>query len=59
MRSELPWIAYKVALDERDKLTWVTEIDGKDVVYTKEPKSSFSRRFLSGLASILPIKGQL
>jgi putative cardiolipin synthase len=58
-RSELPWIAYKVALDERDKLIWVTEIDGKDVVYTKEPKSSFSQRFLSRLASILPIKGQL
>ena len=59
VRSELPWIAYKVKLDEGDKLTWVTEIDGKDVVYTKEPNSSFSQRFLSGLASFLPIKGQL
>ena len=55
----LPKNAYRVVLDEDEKIVWHTENDGKPVVYTKEPESTFWQRFMSGFIKMLPVEDQL
>jgi putative cardiolipin synthase len=55
----LPKGAYRVILTEQGDLAWVESTDDKPIIYTKEPKTSWGRRFKAGLYGLLPIKGQL
>jgi putative cardiolipin synthase len=57
--SVAPVRAYKLRLNDRGKIEWVTQIDGEEVVFTKEPDSTWWQRFKVGFYRILPIKEQL
>ena len=54
-----PENSYRVLLDESGDLYWVTEIDGNEVRYYKEPETTFGQRFMSGFIMILPVEHQL
>ncbi len=54
-----PENSYRVLLDENGDLIWVTEVDGIEVRYDKDPESTFGQRFMSGFIMILPVEGQL
>ena len=54
-----PTRVYRVELDERDKLRWVTHKDGEEVVYTKEPESTGWQRFKVKFYGMLPLDKQL
>ncbi len=54
-----PKSSYKVMLDSEGKLFWVTDIDGKKVIYHSEPETNRWKRFKSGFIEILPIELQL
>ena len=54
-----PENSYRVTLDEKGDLVWITEIDGKEVRYGKDPDSTFWQRFMSGFIQMLPVQGQL
>jgi putative cardiolipin synthase len=45
--------------DGMEFLRWVTTKDGKTITYSSDPYTSFWRRFLVGLSSLLPIESQL
>jgi putative cardiolipin synthase len=55
----LPKRTYRVILTEQGDLAWVESTDDAPIIYTKEPKSSWGRRFKVFLYGMLPIKGQL
>jgi len=55
----LPRQAYEVYLNESGKLRWRAFIDGEQVVYKKEPETTWGQRFAAGFMRILPIRGQL
>jgi cardiolipin synthase C len=54
-----PEHSYQVLLDEGGDLYWVTENDGVEVRYDKEPLSTFGQRFQSGFIEMLPVQSQL
>jgi putative cardiolipin synthase len=54
-----PENSYQVLLDESGDLYWVTEVDGNEVRYYKEPETTFGQRFMSGFIMILPVEHQL
>jgi len=56
--QNLPSFAYRVTIDERGKLKWSVEIDGREVVETSEPQASRWLRFKAALFRIFP-EGQL
>ena len=58
-RAHLPEAAYRVILTEQGDLAWVESSGDTPIIYTKEPKTSWGRRFKVGVYGILPIKGQL
>lgn len=47
-------LTYRVELDDRGRLQWRATIDGEEVVETREPLTSWWRRFQAGLYRILP-----
>ncbi|SHH25281.1 phospholipase D family protein [Ferrimonas marina] len=51
--------AYRVELDEQEKLVWITEHDGEGVVLDKEPETSWWMRFKARLMSIFVLESQL
>jgi putative cardiolipin synthase len=51
--------SYRLLLDDKGKLVWITEIDGEEVRYNKDPLSTFGQRFMSGFIGLLPIESQL
>ena len=51
--------AYKVVLNEDGKVRWIALRDGEIVNFSKEPESSWWRRFQVGLYSLLPLEKQL
>jgi putative cardiolipin synthase len=55
----LPKNSYRVQLDDYGNLVWITEKDGQEVRYTKDPESTFWQRFVSGFVQSLGIEGQL
>ncbi|MGB5622990.1 MAG: phospholipase D-like domain-containing protein [Gammaproteobacteria bacterium] len=55
----IPTHAYTLRLDDRDRIEWVTRTDGKEVIYTKEPESTWWQRFKVGFYRMLPIEEQL
>jgi len=54
-----PKNSYRVVLDTRGELAWITIIDGQRVIYYSEPETKFWDRFKSGFIQILPIELQL
>ncbi len=54
-----PENSYRVLLDEKGNLTWITEIDGEEIHYSKDPESGFWQRFITGIIKLLPVEGQL
>ncbi len=54
-----PENSYRVLLDVDGDLEWVTEIDGREVRYDKDPGSGFWQRFKAGFIRILPVDDQL
>ena len=54
-----PQNSYRVLLDENGDLAWITEIDGREVRYHKEPETSFGQRFMSDFIMLLPVEHQL
>jgi len=47
-------IAYKLQLDDKNKISWHATIDGKEVVETKEPLTTGWRRFQAWFMKIAP-----
>jgi putative cardiolipin synthase len=58
-KARLPEVAYRVVLTEQGDLAWIESSGDTPVIYTKEPRTSWGRRFMVGVYGILPIKGQL
>jgi putative cardiolipin synthase len=52
----IPDIAYRLELDEKDRITWHAIIDGKEVMETKEPQTSGWKRFQAWFMKIAPEK---
>ena len=50
---------FEVFLNERGKLRWRAIEDGEELIYDKEPKTTWGQRFAAGFYRILPIRGQL
>ena len=50
---------YEVFLNEDGKLRWRAYENGEDVIYDKEPATTWGQRFGAGFMRILPIRGQL
>jgi putative cardiolipin synthase len=50
----IPTIAYRLQLDDRDRITWHANIDGREVVETSEPQASWWRRFSAWFQRIAP-----
>ena len=50
---------YELFLDENGKLRWRGYDDGREVIHTNEPESTWAQRFIAGIARLLPIKSQL
>lgn len=54
-----PENSYRLMLDENGDLVWITEDNGVEVRYEKDPLSTFGQRFMSGFIGILPVESQL
>ena len=54
-----PTQAYEVVLNEKGQLRWRGIENGQEVIYDKEPQTSWWTRFVASFMTILPIKGQL
>jgi len=52
----LPDFAYRLQLDEQNKISWHATIDGQDIVETKEPLASVWRRLQAWILKIAPEK---
>jgi putative cardiolipin synthase len=52
--QSIPSMAYRLQLDDNDKITWHATIDGKEVVETKEPQTSGWKRFTAWFMRIAP-----
>ena len=50
---------YEVFLNADDRLRWRATEDGQEVLYDKEPETTWWQRFTAGFVRILPIRGQL
>jgi putative cardiolipin synthase len=55
----LPGSAYRVTLDDDDKLVWTAENNGQKVQYNNDPETNVWARLLFDLIGMLPIEGQL
>ena len=51
--------SYQTLLDKNGKLYWITNVDGIEVRYNKEPETTFGQRFMSGIIKLLPFDSQL
>ena len=50
---------YELFLNDAGKLRWRGLEDGREVIYKKEPQSTWGQRFTAGFVRLLPVKGQL
>ena len=50
---------YELFLDGNGKLRWRGYEDGQEVIYKKEPESTWFQRFVAGIVRVLPVKSQL
>jgi len=59
VHNALPDRTYKVFLNEQGRLRWRAIQDGQELIYDKEPETTWGQRFKVGLARLLPIRSQL
>ena len=59
IEAVLPRETYEVFLNENNKVRWRSYRTGEEVVFEKEPETSWGDRFKVGFVRILPIRGQL
>jgi len=59
IRQKLPTQTYEVFLNEKGKVRWRGLKDGEEVIYDKEPDTTWGQRFKAGFVKIFPIKSQL
>ena len=52
-------IAYQLTLDESGDLQWTTERNGEELVFFKEPDTTWWKRFSTGFLSIIVPESQL
>ncbi|MCH8278877.1 MAG: phospholipase D family protein, partial [Proteobacteria bacterium] len=57
--AALPEQTFEVFLNENGKLRWRGFRDGEEVIFDKEPHTTWWQRFVAGFMRILPIRGQL
>ena len=57
--SRLSTHTFEVFLNEKGKLRWRGFENGEEVIYDKEPQTTWGQRFTAGFMRILPIRGQL
>ena len=50
---------YELFLNEDGKLRWRGFEEGREVIYKKEPQSTWRQRFLAGFMRFMPVRGQL
>jgi cardiolipin synthase C len=50
---------FEVFLNEKGRLRWRGIENGQEVIFDKEPQTTWSQRFAAGFMRILPIRGQL
>ncbi len=50
---------WEVFLDEAGRVRWRGFDEGREVVYSKEPRATWGQRFAAGLMRLLPVRGQL
>jgi len=49
----------EVYLNDKEKLRWRATENGEEIIYDKEPNTTWAQRFKVGVARLLPIRGQL
>ena len=54
--AKIPELAYRLKLDEKDRIRWHATIDGQEVVKTKEPDTSVWMRFKAWFLKLAPEK---
>jgi len=59
IKAALEAQTYEVFLNEKGKVRWRGHEDGQEVIYEKEPQTTWGQRFAVGFVRILPIKSQL
>ena len=59
IEAALPFQTYEVFLNKDKKLRWRGIDNGRTVIYDQEPNTKFSKRFMTSVLGLLPIKGQL
>ena len=59
IEAALPNETYEVFLNEDQEVRWRSYRTGEEVVFEKEPETSWGDRFKVGFVRILPIRGQL
>jgi putative cardiolipin synthase len=50
---------FEVFLNEKGQLRWRGMANGEEVIFDKEPQTTWSQRFMAGFFRMLPIRGQL
>jgi cardiolipin synthase C len=56
-RTQIPQASYEVMLaPDGAGLHWIERVDGREVVHTTEPGTTWFRRFLVGVMALLPIE---
>ena len=58
IKSRTGEFAYEVFLNEKGKVRWRGYEDGQEVIFEKEPETTWGQRFAAGFARIIP-KSQL
>ena len=59
MVNDLRSQTYEVFLNEKGKVRWRSFEDGEEVIYDKEPSTTWGQRFSAGFVRMLPIRSQL
>ena len=59
VKAALPKQTFEVFLNEKGKLRWRGLENGQEVIFDKEPHTTWWQRFVAGFMRILPIRGQL
>ena len=58
IEQALPSQTYEVFLNEKGQVRWRGYVNGEEVIYKKEPETTWGQRFAAGFARIIP-KSQL
>jgi hypothetical protein len=51
--------SYRVLVDKKGHLLWLTETDGKQIIYRSEPEANTWKKMKSGFIQLLPVELQL